>query len=88
VPDAAGGGYWQGVARALRRDPASLASGVVVLLIFALAAFAPWLAPADPYKASMLRRLLPIGSAGFPLGTDEWAATWSRASCTAAGSRS
>jgi peptide/nickel transport system permease protein len=42
-----------------------------VLLIFALAAFAPWLAPADPYKASMLRRLLPIGSAGFPLGTDE-----------------
>jgi len=71
VPDAAGGGYWQGVARALRRDPASLASGVVVLLIFALAAFAPWLAPADPYKASMLRRLLPIGSAGFPLGTDE-----------------
>ena len=71
MPDAAGGGYWQGVARALRRDPASLASGVVVLLIFALAAFAPWLAPADPYKASMLRRLLPIGSAGFPLGTDE-----------------
>jgi len=71
VPDAAGGGYWQGVARALRRDPASLASGVVVLLIFALAAFAPWLAPADPYKASMLRRLLPIGSAGFTLGTDE-----------------
>jgi peptide/nickel transport system permease protein len=71
VPDVAGRGYWRGVARALRRDPASLASGGIVLLIFALAAFAPWLAPADPYKASMLRRLLPIGSAGFPLGTDE-----------------
>ena len=71
MPDLARHGYWQGVARALRRDPASLASGGVVLLIFALAAFAPWLAPADPYKASMLRRLLPIGSAGFPLGTDE-----------------
>jgi peptide/nickel transport system permease protein len=71
VPDVTGRGYWQGVARALRRDPASLVSGGVVLLIFALAAFAPWLAPADPYKASMLRRLLPIGSPGFWLGTDE-----------------
>lgn len=71
MPDAAGRGYWTGVGRALRRDPVSLASGGVVLLIFALAAFAPWIAPADPYKASMLRRLLPIGSPGFPLGTDE-----------------
>jgi peptide/nickel transport system permease protein len=35
------------------------------------AVFAPWVAPADPYKASMLRRLLPIGSAGYWLGTDE-----------------
>ena len=49
----------------------SLGAGAVVLLIVALAVFAPWLAPADPYKASMLRRLLPIGSPGFPLGTDE-----------------
>ena len=49
----------------------SVVSGGVVLLIFALAAFAPWIAPADPYKASMLRRLLPIGSDGFLLGTDE-----------------
>jgi peptide/nickel transport system permease protein len=29
------------------------------------------LAPADPYKASMLSRLKPIGTPGFPLGTDE-----------------
>jgi peptide/nickel transport system permease protein len=72
VPDIAPArGYWRGVGRALWRDPASLASGGVVLLIFALAAFAPWLAPADPYKASMIRRLLPIGSPGFLLGTDE-----------------
>jgi peptide/nickel transport system permease protein len=72
VPDVAPArGYWRGVGRALRRDPASLASGGVVLAIFALAAFAPWLAPADPYKASMLRRLLPVGSPGFLLGTDE-----------------
>jgi peptide/nickel transport system permease protein len=32
---------------------------------------APWLAPTDPYKASMLRRLLPVGSPGYPLGADE-----------------
>ena len=64
-------GYWRGVGRALRRDPVSVVSGAVVVLIVALALFAPWLAPADPYKASMLRRLLPIGSDGFLLGTDE-----------------
>ena len=67
----AGRGYWRGVGRALRRDPVSVVSGAVVVAIVALALFAPWLAPADPYKASMLRRLLPIGSAGFLLGTDE-----------------
>ena len=64
-------GYWRGVGRALRRDPVSVVSGAVVVLIVALALLAPWLAPADPYKASMLRRLLPIGSDGFLLGTDE-----------------
>jgi peptide/nickel transport system permease protein len=37
--------------------------------VFAL--FGPWLAPADPYQSSMLKRLRPIGTEGFPLGTDE-----------------
>lgn len=63
--------YWLVVWRQLRRDPVALASALVVLLIVAAAVFAPWLAPADPYKASMLRRLLPIGSEGHLLGTDE-----------------
>jgi ABC-type dipeptide/oligopeptide/nickel transport system permease subunit len=36
-----------------------------------VAVFAPWLAPADPFKASMLKRLLPIGSPGYFVGTDE-----------------
>jgi peptide/nickel transport system permease protein len=27
--------------------------------------------PADPYAASMLKRLKPIGTAGYPLGSDE-----------------
>ncbi|MDP3132461.1 MAG: ABC transporter permease, partial [Burkholderiaceae bacterium] len=36
-----------------------------------LAAFGPWLTPADPYASSMLKRLKPIGFDGHPLGTDE-----------------
>ena len=43
----------------------------LVLLIILAAIFAPWIAPADPYRASMLRRLRPVGTEGFPLGTDE-----------------
>jgi peptide/nickel transport system permease protein len=31
----------------------------------------PWLAPADPYSASMLNRLKPIGTPGYVLGSDE-----------------
>jgi peptide/nickel transport system permease protein len=63
--------YWRLVARQFRREPVALASAVVLLVIVAAAVFAPWLAPADPYKASMLRRLLPVGSPGYLLGADE-----------------
>jgi len=63
--------YWHVVWRQLRRDPMALASALVLLLILAAAVFAPWLAPANPYKASMLRRLLPMASEGYLLGTDE-----------------
>jgi len=63
--------YWIVVLRQLRRDPVAMISGVVLLLIIGAAVFAPWLAPADPFKASMLNRLLPIGTPGHWLGTDE-----------------
>jgi peptide/nickel transport system permease protein len=63
--------YWGGVKRRIGRDPVTLLSAAVLLLIFAAAVFAPWIAPADPYKTSMLRRLLPVGSDGFAFGTDE-----------------
>lgn len=63
--------YWLVVWRQLRRDPMAIAAGLVLLLIIGAAVFAPWLAPADPFKASMLKRLLPMGSPGFLLGTDE-----------------
>lgn len=63
--------YWLVVWRQLRCDPMALVAGLVLLIIVGAAIFAPWLAPADPYKASMIKRLLPIGSPGFLLGTDE-----------------
>ena len=63
--------YWVLVWRQLKRDPVALVAGLVLLLILAAAIFAPWLAPADPFKASMLNRLLPVGSPGHWLGTDE-----------------
>lgn len=66
-----GGGYWRGVTRQLSRNPVAVISASLLLLIVLAALFAPWLAPADPYKASMIRRLLPIGSPGYLLGSDE-----------------
>jgi peptide/nickel transport system permease protein len=66
-----GRGYWTMVARQLRREPVALCSALVLLLIVGAALFAPWLAPADPNQASMLKRLLPVGSPEHWLGTDE-----------------
>ena len=63
--------YWMVVLRQLRHEPVAMVSLIVLVLIIAAAILAPWLAPADPYKASMLRRLLPIGSPNHLLGTDE-----------------
>lgn len=63
--------YWATVWYQLLRDPMALSITFILLLIVAAAVFAPWLTPADPYKASMLNRLLPIGSEGHLLGTDE-----------------
>jgi peptide/nickel transport system permease protein len=64
-------GFWQTVARRFMRDPVAVSAAAVVLLLVLLALFGAYIVPADPYKASMLSRLKPIGSAGFPLGTDE-----------------
>lgn len=64
-------GYWTTVARRLMRDPVAMSAAAVVLLLVVLAVFGGYLTPADPYKASMLSRLKPIGTPGFPLGTDE-----------------
>jgi peptide/nickel transport system permease protein len=63
--------YWTGVSRRFRRDPVAVGAGLVILTLILLALFAPDLGLADPYRSSMLRRLKPIGTPGFPLGTDE-----------------
>ncbi len=63
--------YWTGVGRRLLRDPVAIFAGLVILALILMAIFAPYLAPADPYRASSLRRLRPIGTAGYPLGSDE-----------------
>jgi len=64
-------GYWITALRRLRRDKVAMAAGAAVLLLVLLALLGPYVTPADPYKSSMLSRLKPIGTHGFPLGTDE-----------------
>ncbi|PLK57246.1 ABC transporter permease, partial [Klebsiella quasipneumoniae] len=64
-------GYWRGVLRRLLRDPGGVFVGTIILVLLALALFGPWLIVKDPYQTSMFLRLKPIGSDGFPLGSDE-----------------
>jgi peptide/nickel transport system permease protein len=64
-------GYWATVWRRFRRDPIAVGAAIVVLAIILVAVLAPYIVPADPYRSSALRRLRPIGTPGFPLGSDE-----------------
>lgn len=64
-------GYWRSVGHRLVRDRLAMFCAAVLVLLMLAAIFAPWVAPADPFKASMLKRLLPVGSPGYWLGSDE-----------------
>ena len=64
-------GYWRSVGRRLVRDRVAMGCAAVLALLVLAAIFAPWVAPADPFKTSMLKRLLPVGSPNHWLGTDE-----------------
>lgn len=64
-------GYWRSVGRRLLRDRVAMLCAAMLLLLVLAAIFAPWVAPADPFKTSVLKRLLPVGSPGNWLGTDE-----------------
>ncbi len=64
-------GYWSGVLSRLARDPVAMFAAIVILAIILAAIFAPDIAPGDPYKGMMARRLRAIGTPGYPLGADE-----------------
>ncbi len=63
--------YWQSVGYRLRHDKITLMFATIVLLIVLAAIFAPWVAPFDPYKESIVGRLKPMGWRDHLLGTDE-----------------
>jgi peptide/nickel transport system permease protein len=64
-------GVWRSLARRLRSDPVALVCMAILLVIVLCALFAPLIAPADPFKTSMVQRLKPPGTPGYWLGTDE-----------------
>lgn len=64
-------GYWAGVWKRLKRDPVTIFCASVLFLMLLVIIFAPFIAPHDPFQGSMIRRLRPIGTENYPLGTDE-----------------
>lgn len=70
-PVVASPGYWQTVFRRVMADRVAMFAGLVILFLLVLAVFGPLIAPLDPYQASMMKRLRPIGTEGHLLGTDE-----------------
>lgn len=64
-------GYWGGVWQRLRYDYVTLFCLALIALIVLSAIFAPWLAPFDPDKSSIVHRLKPVFKAPYWLGTDE-----------------
>ncbi len=64
-------GFWSGVLRRLCRDPVAMTALSILLILVLIAILAPYISPYDPSKGSVIRRLKPIGTAGYILGTDE-----------------
>jgi peptide/nickel transport system permease protein len=54
-----------------RRNPLAVSGLGIVLLLIAAAALGPLLAPYSPYAQTLDARLMPPGSPGYLLGTDE-----------------
>ena len=70
-PDGARWAYWTRILGRARRDPVTLLCGAVLVALVLVAVFAPYVAPADPDRTSMIHRLRPPGSPGYLLGADE-----------------
>lgn len=60
---------WQFIRDAFRRHPTAIIGGVVLLVMIAIAVFAPWLWTVDPQAVSPVRRLKPPSSE-FWFGSD------------------
>jgi peptide/nickel transport system permease protein len=60
---------WTRLREAVRRHPTAVIGAVVLLLLIAIAVFAPWLGTIDPQAISPVRRLRPPSEA-YWLGTD------------------
>lgn len=63
--------YWQLVWWRLQRDKVTLTAAAVILCIVLSAILAPYLAPHKPFEGNIRKRLAPIGTAGYLLGSDE-----------------
>ncbi len=62
--------------RKLARNPAAIAGAVILLVVIGAAVFAPYVAPHDPARQSLIRRFTPPvwakgGNATYLLGTDQ-----------------
>ncbi|MGY1672530.1 ABC transporter permease [Geodermatophilus sp. SYSU D00710] len=75
VPEGEGGlSLTRSAFRRLRRDPVAIAGAIIVVVFLLVAAFAPLLAPRDPYAQYLLSEIrpgsIPGSREGFPLGVD------------------
>nr|WP_240475805.1 ABC transporter permease [Herbaspirillum rhizosphaerae] len=64
-------GHWANVAARIVRNPLAMIAAAILLVLIAIAVFAPWIMPADPFATSMFTRLKPIGTPDHLFGTDE-----------------
>jgi peptide/nickel transport system permease protein len=55
----------------LRQDKMAVAGAIFLLSVAAISLLAPFLAPQDPLEINLSQRLVPPGTAGYPLGADQ-----------------
>ncbi len=56
--------------RKLGRNPAAITGALVLLIVIGAAIFAPWVAPHDPARQSLLRRFTPpVWAEGGTMGS-------------------
>jgi peptide/nickel transport system permease protein len=72
VPGGTGSRAW----RRFALNPAAIVGSLILMIVIGAALAAPWVAPHDPAKQSLLRRFTPPmwqpgGDARYPLGTDQ-----------------